>query len=132
MIALCLATTVLIKMQKTRYILVTILPMVFMTVVTFSAGFLKVFSPDPKLGFLSGAQTLIASAADMTDPNKASALVRQAAVWRSDAAVAGCFLLLVLLIITGSAVQWWQMIRGAKPVVLKESEFVPLGSAEAV
>jgi carbon starvation protein len=131
-IALCLATTVLIKMQKTRYILVTILPMVFMTVVTFSAGFLKVFSPDPKLGFLSGAQTLIASAADMTDPNKASALVRQATVWRSDAAVAGCFLLLVLLIVTGSAVQWWQMIRGAKPVVLKESEFVPLGSAEAV
>jgi len=131
-IALCLATTVLIKMQKTRYLLITILPLAFMGVVTFSAGFMKIFSPDPKLGFLSGAQSLIASAPTVADPEKAAALIRQAGVWRFDAAVAGCFLLLVLLILAGSAVQWWQMIRGAKPVVLKESQFVPLGSAEAV
>src|SRR5690242_18996193 len=55
LIALCLATTVLIKMQKTRYLVVTILPLAFMAVVTFSAGFAKIFSPDPNLGFLSGA-----------------------------------------------------------------------------
>ena len=35
------------------------------------------------------------------------------------------FLLLVLLIVLGSAIQWWQLIRGTKPVVLRESEFVP-------
>jgi carbon starvation protein len=131
-IALCLATTVLIKMQKTRYVAITILPLVFMAIVTFSAGFMKIFSPDPNLGFLSGAESLITKASKIAEPEKAAALTRQAVVWRFDAAVAGCFLVLVLLILAGSAVQWWQMVRGAKPVILNESEFVPLGRAEAV
>ena len=54
-IALCLATTLLIKMQKTRYIFVTLLPLIFMCAVTFSAGYLKIFSPDPDSVFLPGA-----------------------------------------------------------------------------
>src|SRR5205085_741532 len=58
-IALCLATTLLIKMQKSRYLFVTLAPLAFMTVVTFSAGYLKIFSSNPKLGFLSGARALI-------------------------------------------------------------------------
>jgi carbon starvation protein len=130
-IALCLATTVLIKMQKKRYLAVTLLPLLFMTVVTFSAGYLKIFSADPKLGFLSGAQSVLINASTMADPDKAAALMRQATVWRFDAAVAGCFLVLVLLIVANSAVQWWQLIGGAKPVVLKESEFVRLTQIKA-
>jgi carbon starvation protein len=97
-----------------------------MCIVTFSAGYLKIFSADPRLGFLSGVQSLTEQAATMTDPQKAGALIRQADVWRFDAFVAGFFLLLVLLIILGSARQWWQLIRGTKPVVLRESEFVPV------
>ena len=57
--------------------------------------------------------------------------MRQAAVWRFDALVAGLFLVLVLLIVLGSARQWWQLIRGIKPVELRESEFVPIGRVEA-
>jgi len=34
----------------------------------------------------------------------------------------------VFLIVVGSASQWWQLIRGTKPVVLRESEFVPVTS----
>src|SRR6202163_4433817 len=96
-IALCLATTILIKMQKTRYLFVTIVPLVFMCVVTFSAGYLKIFSPDPKLGFLSGAQSFLQQAAIMTDPQKSGPLLRQTGVWQFDAIVAGFFLVLVLL-----------------------------------
>jgi carbon starvation protein len=125
-IALCLATTILIKMQKTRYLFVTIVPLVFMCVVTFSAGYLKIFSPDPKLGFISGAQSLMQQASALGDPEKAHGLIRQASVWQFDAIVAGFFLVLVLLIVIGSAKQWWQFVRGTKPVVLRESEFVPL------
>jgi carbon starvation protein len=123
-IALCLCTTILIKMQKTRYLFITLAPLCFMCAVTFSAGYLKIFSADPKLGFLSGAQSLAAQAS--SDPAKAAELTRQAAVWQFDAIVAGFFMLFVFLIVVGSAAQWWQLIRGTKPVVLRESEFVPV------
>ena len=127
-IALCLCTTILIKMQKTRYLFITVLPLCFMCAVTFSAGYLKIFSADPKLGFLSGAQSLAVQASGVSDLTKAGELMRQAAVWQFDAVVAGFFLLLVFLIVIGSASQWWQLIRGTKPVVLRESEFVAVTS----
>ncbi len=124
-IALCLATTLLIKMQKVKYIIVTLGPLLFMCAVTFSAGWLKIFSADPKLGFLSGARSLIEQAASV-DSQKAIELTRQASVWRFDAVVAGLFLLLVLLIVLGSAKQWFALIRGTKPMALQENDFVPL------
>jgi carbon starvation protein len=130
-VALCLATTILIKMQKTRYLFVTIAPLIFMCAVTFSAGYLKIFSTDPKLGFLSGAELFLRDAAGIDDPTKAAGLTRQAAVWRFDALVALGFLVLVLLIVVGSAIQWWKLIGGTKAVVLRESEFVPIAQLEA-
>ncbi len=129
-VALCLGTTLLIKMQKAKYLFVTLAPLCFMCAVTFSAGYLKVFSADPRIGFLSGARSLSRDAAGIADPAKAAELVRQAAVWRFDALVAVFFLVLVILIVLGSARQWWQLLRGTKRVVLHESEFVPLARAE--
>jgi carbon starvation protein len=127
-VALCLGTTLLIKMRKSKYLFVTLVPLCFMCAVTFSAGYLKVFSPDPRLGFLSGAQSLLSQAAAITDPVKAANLARQATIWRFDAFVAVSFLVLVLLIVLGSARQWWQLLRGTKRVVLHESKFVPLSA----
>ena len=127
-VALCLGTTLLIKMRKSQYLFVTLVPLCFMCAVTFSAGYLKVFSLDPRLGFLSGAQSLLSQAAAITDPIKAANLARQATIWRFDAFVAVSFLVLVLLIVLGSAKQWWQLLRGTKRVVLHESEFVPLSA----
>jgi len=129
-VALCLGTTILMKMHKTKYVFVTLLPLVFMCAVTFSAGYLKVFSADPKLGFLSGARSFVAEAAGVVDPSKTAGLIRQAAVWRFDALVALFFLVLVLLIVLGSARQWWQLLRGSKRVVLHESEFVSISAAQ--
>ncbi len=129
-VALCLGTTLLIKMRKSKYLFVTVIPLCFMCAVTFSAGYLKVFSPDPRLGFLSGAQSLLSQAAAVTDPVKAANLARQATIWRFDAFVAVFFLVLVLMIVLGSAKQWWQLLRGTKRVVLHESEFVPITAAQ--
>src|SRR5213082_3206579 len=129
-IALCLGTTLLIKMHKVKYLFVTVLPLCFMCAVTFSAGYLKVFSPDPKLGFLSGARSLLNEAAGIVDPAKAANLARQAGVWQFDALVAVFFLVLVLMIVLGSARQWWRLLRGRKPLILYESEFVPISAAQ--
>jgi carbon starvation protein len=117
-------------MHKAKYLFVTVLPLAFMCVVTFSAGYLKVFSPDPRLGFLSGARSLSHEAAAIADPARAADLVRQAGVWWFDALVAIFFLVLVLLIVIGSARQWWQLLRGTKRVVLYENEFVPISAAQ--
>ena len=125
-IALCLGTTLLIKMAKTRYVWITIAPLLFMCAVTFSAGYMKIFSPDPKLGFLSGARSLIENGAGIANASKGVDLARQAAIWRFDAIVAALFLLLVLSIIIGSAMQWYRLVIGSRRVDLHESEFVPL------
>ena len=130
-IALCLATTVLIKMGKVRYLFVTLVPLCFMCVVTFSAAYLKILSPDPRLGFLSGADSLNRAASTMADAAKAAEMTRQAAIWRFDALVAFGFVLLVFLIAAGSAREWWRLLRGTKRIVLHESEFVPLARAES-
>ncbi len=53
-------------------------------------------------------------------------IARQALIWRVDALVALAFLVLVFLIVTGCAWQWWRLLRGTKPIVLHESEFVSL------
>ncbi len=66
-VALCLGTTLLIKMHKAKYIFVTLVPLGFMCAVTFSAGYLKVFSSDPRLGFLSGARSLLNQASTVPD-----------------------------------------------------------------
>src|SRR5256712_4432449 len=129
-VALCLGTTILIKMHKAKYLFVTVVPLCFMCAVTFSAGYLKVFSPDPRLGFLSGARSLLHEAAGIADPARAADLVRQAGVWRFDALVAIFFLGLVFPIATGPAQQWWQLIRGTRRAVLHEGEFVPITAAQ--
>ncbi len=78
---------------------------------------------------MSGARSLLRDASGMSDPAKAAELVRQASVWRLDALVAIFFLTLVLLIVLGSARQWWRLLRGKKPLILYESEFVPISPA---
>ncbi|MEP7071353.1 MAG: carbon starvation CstA family protein [Verrucomicrobiota bacterium] len=123
-IALCLGTTLLLKTSRLRYVWVTLVPLVFMCVVTFSAGYLKIFSRDPLLGFFAGAEKLERTGAGIANASIGADLERQAGVWRFDALIAGMFLLLVLLIVVGSAFEWYRLLRGTKPVKLHESAFV--------
>ncbi len=55
-IALMLATVVLIKMKRQRYAWVTIVPAAWLLVCTTAAGLIKLFDPNPAVGFLALAR----------------------------------------------------------------------------
>src|SRR5689334_2193690 len=52
-IALTLGTCVLVKMKRDRYVWVTLLPTIWLLICTLTAGWQKLFDPDPKIGFLA-------------------------------------------------------------------------------
>jgi hypothetical protein len=57
-VALATATTILIKMGKARFAWITLMPMAWLFAVTMTAGWQKLFSPEPKLGFLAHAHLI--------------------------------------------------------------------------
>jgi len=61
-IALILASVVLIKMQRVRQVWVGLLPTAVLLVVTLTAGWQKLLSANPKVGFLAHAQKFAAAA----------------------------------------------------------------------
>ncbi len=54
-VALTLCTVVIFKMKRERYAFVTIIPTVWLCICTLTAGWQKIFSADPKIGFLAHA-----------------------------------------------------------------------------
>jgi len=61
--ALILATVVLVRMKKMRFVWVTALPACGVLLVTLLAGWQKVFSPETKIGFLAQAEKFSAALA---------------------------------------------------------------------
>ena len=57
-VALCVATTIIVKMGRARYMLVTLAPLAWLVSVTFTASYHKIFDPNPRIGFLSHARQL--------------------------------------------------------------------------
>jgi carbon starvation protein len=130
-VALCVATTVIIKQGRPRWAWVTALPLAWLVVVTFTTGLTKIFSPDPRLGFLSHARAFADAVAAGRVPAGAPSLEaaeRMIANDRLDAAVAGFFVLAVAVILADSAREWWAVLSGRKAV---RSSEVPFGPAPA-
>jgi carbon starvation protein len=127
-VALCVGTTVLIKMGKARFAWVTLLPLAWLAAVTFTAGWQKVFSPDPKLGFLAQANGIAAKLAAGQLPAGAQtvdAARRMIFNARLDAVVAIVFMAVAVMVIVVSAREWVLLVRKRKPAVMHEAPFVP-------
>jgi len=114
-VALCVATTIIIKMGRPRYAPVALVPLVWLVAVTFTASWHKIFDPNPRIGFLSHAAQLASSP---------SANVRLIFNDRLDAVVTGTLIVMVALILMESAVEWIRVLSGRKQARVKESPFV--------
>jgi len=124
-IALCVATTILIKMHRARYIWITGIPLAWLVVVCFAAGWQKIFSDQPRLGFLADAARL----QNLLDTGKVAAgqiAFTQGQIFndRLDAVVCGIFMVLVLLILADSLRVWFGILRGSRDAKVLEAPFV--------
>jgi carbon starvation protein len=125
-VALSVATTILIKMHGRRYVWITGIPLAWLIVVTFSAGYQKLFSPYPRIGFLARAaqlEGLLASGGVAADRiGETRTLIFNE---RLDAVICGLFLVLVTTILIDSIRVWAGILRGTREVKISEAPFVP-------
>jgi carbon starvation protein len=121
LVALCVGTTILIKMGRARFAWVTLLPLAWLVTVTMTAGWEKVFSADPRLGFLAHAAALAGSAS----ANAGRLIFND----RLDAAMALLFMGVVAVLLATSVAEWWLVLSRRKPAVVHEAPYV--GSAYA-
>ncbi|MHA3775275.1 carbon starvation CstA family protein [Verrucomicrobiota bacterium sgz303538] len=153
-IALCLGTTILLKMTLRRegsyrrpaLALVTFIPLLWLLAVTGTATVQKIFDPSPKIGFVAAAraqdeklpalqQALTAIPVDEASPayqaaQKAVRDNRTAAFnSRVDLVVSAIFLALVSVIVVLSVREWLLLLRRSKRPTLSETEpvFLPAG-----
>ncbi|MDP8981747.1 MAG: carbon starvation protein A [Acidobacteriota bacterium] len=124
-IALCVATTILIKMHRARYLWITCTPMAWLVVVTFTAGWQKIFSDQPRLGFLAEAGRL----QGLLDAGKIAAekiAETQAQIFnaRLDAFVCAALMVMVAAILIDSLRIWIGILRGVRSARVEESPFV--------
>jgi carbon starvation protein len=127
-VALCVGTTVIMRMGKARYAWMTILPLSWLAVVTLTGGWLKIFSDSPKLGFLSHARWLgdfVARGALPPGVASAEAATRMMFNDRVDAAVAAFFMLSVIVILLDSIRVWSGILSGRVRPSSTETAYTP-------
>ena len=124
-IALCLCTTVLLKMHGAKSMWIPCAPLAWLVSATFTACWQKIFSDLPRVGFLAQAHVLQSS----LDAGRIAA--SQVATTRElifnarlDAAVCGLFLIMVSLVLADSLRLWIAILNGRRPATLHETPFV--------
>jgi carbon starvation protein len=119
-VALCVATTIIIKLHRAKYALVTLAPLTWLVTVTFTASWHKIFDSDVRIGFLAQARQLAAAGANP----------RLIFNNRLDAVVTGILVALVTLLLIESGRQWIGLVSGKQVARTAEAPFVPSRLAE--
>jgi carbon starvation protein len=125
-IALCVATAIIVKSGKVRFVWATALPLVWLVTVTSSAAWEKLFSPDLRVGFLSHANDLAAKLADGalvgSDATQAPRLIFND---RLDAALTLFFLITVWVLIFETARVCYAALAGKRCPPTTETPHIP-------
>src|SRR5690242_17949808 len=124
-VALVLATTILLKMKRTRWIWVTLIPMAWLVVITMTASWQKIFHPNPRIGFLAQANALAAQIAAGSMPAaKIAETQRVIFNQRLDAAVTAILALMILVLVVEAIIQWTSILMRRHEPVLHEAPYV--------
>ena len=115
-VALCVATTVIVKMGKLRHAWTTLVPLAWLGAATLTAGYQKVFSPAVSLGFLAHARSL----ANSTAPTASRMIFND----RLDAILCLFFMGIVIVVIAASAKEWWLVAARRKAPRVNEAPYV--------
>ena len=130
-VALVVATTIVLKMGRFKWIWVTVGPMLWLFVVTMTASYQKIFSANPRLGFLSYAHLLagqIASGKIATE--KLAETHRVIFNLRIDAGVTIVLAAMILILLAEALLRWYLILWGEKKPVLHETPYVATQWAE--
>ncbi len=122
-VALCVATTIIIKMHRAKYAAVTLVPLAWLVAATFTASWHKILDPNPRIGFLSQASALAAGPAT-------GATARLIFNNRLDAAVTAILVVMVTLVLFESGRKWISVLTGKEEGRVKEAPFVMTRLAE--
>jgi carbon starvation protein len=123
-VALCVATTIIIKMGRARYAAVTLAPLVWLVTVTFTASYHKIWDANPRIGFLAHAAPLAASG------STGGATARLIFNDRLDAGFTFALVIMVAVILVESALEWSRVWSGRKAAEVHEAPFVTTRFAE--
>ena len=124
-VALAVATTILLKMGKLRWIWVTLAPMAWLVIITMTASWQKIFATNPRIGFLSAANAMAAQiAAGKIPATKIVETQRLIFNQRLDAAVTALLALMILFLLAEALFQWAVILSKRRAAVLHESPYV--------
>src|SRR5258708_36737926 len=106
-VALVVATTILMKMGRLRWIWVTMLPMAWLVVITMTASYQKIFDANPRIGFLAYANALAAQiVAGKIPSEKIAETQRLIFNQRLEAPVSGVLAAMIPVLFEAAVVRW--------------------------
>ncbi|MBI3484897.1 MAG: carbon starvation protein A, partial [Acidobacteria bacterium] len=124
-VALVVATTILIKMGRLRWLWVTLVPMVWLVTVTMTASYQKIFHANPRIGFLAAANDFAGKlAAGAIPPGRIAATERLIFNNKLDAAVTAVLAAMVLVLLFEALGEWFRILSGRKKPALQEAPYV--------
>ena len=120
--ALILGTVVLFKMKKERYAWVTLLPTTWLFITSMSAGWQKIFSDNPRIGFLALADKFNAAAAQGTVLAPAKSIEEMSRVAfnnQIDAVLCGFFMIVAVTMAISAFSVIRQALASRKPTAME-------------